>query len=220
MGDEVPGALEGREVGAALGRAVEVEVGEADVLDVGGDAEAEGEHHEGGADEGEQEADRVALDLLGLAPAVGEHPSQAEPGPGIVVVRGGCRGGGRREGRGVGVGSVLVLRFRRLAGGVGDVTDEGGLQVVGTAAGHELGRGVAGEDSAGVHQGDAVAAQGLVHEMGGDEDRDALAAGEVDEELPELVAGDGVDARGGLIEQEHVGLVQDGDGQGQPLLEP
>ncbi len=81
VGDEVPGALEGREVGAALGRAIEVEVGEADVLDVGGDAEAEGEHHEGGADEGEQEADRVALDLLGLASAVGEHPSQAEPGP-------------------------------------------------------------------------------------------------------------------------------------------
>ena len=116
VADEVPRALEGREVGAALGRAVEVEVGEADVLDVGGDAEAEGEHHEGRADEREEEADRVALDLLGLAAAVGEHPSQAEPGPGIVVVRGGRRGGGRREGRGVGVGSVLALRFRRLAG--------------------------------------------------------------------------------------------------------
>ena len=50
--------------------------------------------------------------------------------------------------------------------------------------------------------------------MGGDEDRDALAAGEVNEELPELVASDGVDAGGRLIEQEHVGLVQNGDGQG------
>ena len=94
------------------------------------------------------------------------------------------------------------------------------LEVVGTAAGHELGRGVAGQYGPGVHQGDAVAAQGLVHEVSGDEDRDALAAGEVDQELPELVAGDGVDPGGGLIEQEHVGLVQNGDGQGQPLLEP
>ena len=167
------------------------------------------------------EANRVALDLLGLAPAVGEHPSQAEPGPGIVVVRGGRRGGGRREGlRPSASAPSVVLRFRRLAGGVGDVTDERGLQVVGTAAGHELRRGVAGEDGAGVHQGDAVAAQGLVHEMGGDEDRDALAAREVDEQLPELVAGDRVDAGGGLVEQEHVGLVQDGDGQREPLLEP
>ncbi len=106
------------------------------------------------------------------------------------------------------------------AGSVGDVSDEGGLEVVGTAAGHELGRGVAGQDGPGVHQGDAVAAQGLVHEVSGDEDRDALAAGEVDQELPELVAGDGVDTGGGLIEQKHVGLVQNGDSQGQPLLEP
>ena len=220
MGDVVSGALEGRDVGAALGRAIEVEIGEADVLDVGGDAEAEGEHHEGGSDKGEEETDRVALDLLGLAAAVGEHPSQAEPEPAIVAVRGGCRRGGSREGRSVGVGIILVLRFRRVAGSVGDVTDEGGFEVVGTAAGHELGRGVAGQDGPGVHQGDAVAAQGLVHEVSGDEDRDALAAGEVDQELPELVAGDGVDPGGGLIEQEHVGLVQNGDGQGQPLLEP
>ena len=98
MGDVVSGALEGRDVGAALGRAIEVEIGEADVLDVGGDAEAKGEHHEGGADKGEEETDRVALDLLGLAAAVGEHPSQAEPEPVVVVVRGGCRRGGSRDG--------------------------------------------------------------------------------------------------------------------------
>ncbi len=71
-----------------------------------------------------------------------------------------------------------------------------------------------------MHQGNAVAAQGFVHEVSRNEDRDALAAGEIDQELPELVAGDGVNSGGGLIEQEHVGLVQNGNGQGQPLLEP
>ena len=46
------------------------------------------------------------------------------------------------------------------------------------------------------------------------------AAREVDEQLPELVAGDRIDAGGRLVEQKHVGLVQDGDREGQPLLEP
>ena len=101
---------------AALGRLIEVEIGEADVLDVGGDAEAEGEHHEGGAEKGEEETDRVALDLLGLAAAVGEHPSQAEPAPVVVVVRGGFRRGGIRDGPNVGVGTILVRRFRQRRG--------------------------------------------------------------------------------------------------------
>ena len=56
----------------------------------------------------------------------------------------------------------------------------------------------------GVHQRDAVAAHPLVHEVGGDEDRHALVAREVDEQLPEAVAGDRVDARGGLVEDQEL----------------
>ena len=104
--------------------------------------------------------------------------------------------------------------------GVGDEGDERGFQVGGVALGHQPRRGVAGEHGPRVHQGDPVAPQRLVHEVGRDEDRHPLTAREVDEQLPELVAGDRVHARGRLVQQEHVGLVQDGDRQGEPLLEP
>ena len=104
--------------------------------------------------------------------------------------------------------------------GVGDEADERGFQVVGVALGHQPGRSVAGQHGARVHQGDAVAAEGLVHEVGGDEDRHPLTAREVDEQLPELVAGDRIHAGGRLVQQEHVGLVQHGDRQGEPLLQP
>ena len=109
--DEVSGALECGDVGAALGRAIEVEIREADVLDVGGDAEAEGEHHEGGADEGEEQADRVAFDLLGLAAAIREHPAQAEPELPVDCALG--RWCMKRPPRSVAVGPRLAVRVGR-----------------------------------------------------------------------------------------------------------
>ena len=68
-----------------------------------------------------------------------------------------------------------------------------------------------------MHQRDAVAALGFVHEVGGDEDRHAVLARQVDDQLPEVVARHRVHARGGFVEDQHVGAVEDGDGQLQAL---
>ena len=70
-----------------------------------------------------------------------------------------------------------------------------------------------------MHQRDAVAAFGLVHEVGREEDGDAIIAGEIDQRAPESVAGDRVDARGGLVENEHGRPVQHGHRKLQPLLD-
>ncbi len=69
-----------------------------------------------------------------------------------------------------------------------------------------------------VHQRDAVAAFGLIHEVGREEDRDAIIAGEIDQRAPELVARDRIDARRRLVENEHRRPVQHGHCKLQPLL--
>ena len=79
------------------------------------------------------------------------------------------------------------------------------------------GRRVDDQHLAGVHQRDAVAALGLVHEVRGDEDRDLVAAGQLDQVLPEAVAGHRIDARGRLVEDQQVGLVDQRHGQLQAL---
>jgi hypothetical protein len=68
-----------------------------------------------------------------------------------------------------------------------------------------------------MHQGNAVAAGGLVHEVGRDEDRHAIIAGEVDHQLPERVSRDGVDSRRRLVEDQHLRFVDHGHGQRQAL---
>ena len=40
-----------------------------------------------------------------------------------------------------------------------------------------------------------------------------LIARQIDQQLPEPVAGQGIDARGRLVEDEHFRLVHDGDGK-------
>ena len=67
------------EIGAALGRLIAIERGVADVLDVGGDAEAEDQHQQRRADEGERQPDGIAEDLHGLVARVGEHPADPQP---------------------------------------------------------------------------------------------------------------------------------------------
>ena len=64
---------------------------------------------------------------------------------------------------------------------------------------------------------EAAAALGLVHVVGGDEEGDSLG-GEEEEEIPEGAAGDGVDAGGGLVEEDDFGGVDDGAGEGEALL--
>ena len=70
-----------------------------------------------------------------------------------------------------------------------------------------------------MHERDAVAALRLVHEMGGDENRHAVVAREIDQRAPERVARDRVDARRRLVEDENGGLVQHRDRELKPLLD-
>src|SRR5438552_2938909 len=75
-----------------------------------------------------------------------------------------------------------------------------------------------GDEEVGVVEvGGGGAAFGVVHVVGGVEEGDA-AVGEVEEEVPELAACDGVDAGGGFVEEDDVGLVDEGAGEGEALL--
>ena len=71
-----------------------------------------------------------------------------------------------------------------------------------------------------MHQRNAVAPFRFVHEVGREEDRHAFVAGEADQNAPEGIAGDRVDARGRLVEDQHLGPMQNGDGQLQALFLP
>ena len=68
-----------------------------------------------------------------------------------------------------------------------------------------------------MHERDAVAALGFVHEVGGDEDGDLVAPGQLHHQPPEVVARNRVHARGGLIQDQQLGLVHHGHGQRQAL---
>ena len=72
----------------------------------------------------------------------------------------------------------------------------------------------------GIHERDAVAALGLVHEVGRDEDGHALIARKIDQQFPEPVPRQRIDARGRLVEDEHLGLVHDGNREREPLANP
>ena len=99
----------------------------------------------------------------------------------------------------------LDVRRRRVAVGAGGIlqpADEGILQRADTAPGDEGGRAVADQHATGMHQRDTIAAFGLVHEVGRDEDGDLLAVRQVDHHPPEGVARDRIDAGGGLIEDQ------------------
>jgi hypothetical protein len=70
----------------------------------------------------------------------------------------------------------------------------------------------------GVDDGQPVGeALGLVHEVGGQQDGGALG-GEAAQALPDQVAGLGVEAGGGLVEDQQLGLVDQRPGQGEAAL--
>ena len=70
-----------------------------------------------------------------------------------------------------------------------------------------------------MHQRDAVAALGLVHEMRRDEDRHAVAPRQLAQQLPEHVAGGRIDAGGRFVEDQHFRPMQAGGGELQPLAD-
>src|SRR5258708_27854756 len=64
-----------------------------------------------------------------------------------------------------------------------------------------------------VHDGEAVAALGLFHEVRGDQHGNVFFVAQGGEVLPEIAAGAGIEAGGWFIEQQHSGMVQQSLGQ-------
>ena len=158
-----------------------------------------------GTDERESQPDRIAQEFDRLAPRVGPKPANLE------ALRPLARldfGGGRRR---------RLDLFRHVdARGFREIADEAVLERCAATLFDQFLRRADGEHLAGVHQRDAVAAIGFVHEMGGDENRHAVVAREVDQRPPERVARDRVDARRRLVENEDGGFVQHRDRKLEP----
>ena len=155
------------------------------------------------------EPDRIAQKLDGFTNRICEQTLQAE--------RPMRRPGRRAAGSAVGAAGARASSGCARCGGFFEIADEGVLERGGAAPSGEVRRRIGGEHAPGIHQRDAVAARGLVHEMGGDENRHALIARQIDEQFPEPVARQRIDARGRLVEDEHFRLMNDGDRQRQPL---
>src|SRR5207244_11682154 len=86
---------------------------------------------------------------------------------------------------------------------------------VGVALAELLGLRV-GDEPSGVDEGRPVAVLDLLEEVGGDEDRDTRVRLVLDE-LPEEPAAAHVDARGGLVEEQHARAVERGERQAGAL---
>ena len=81
-------------------------------------------------------------------------------------------------------------------------------------------RRIGGQDMPGIHQRYPIAALRLVHEVRGNENRHFLIARQIDQDFPEPVAGQRIDSRCRLVEDQDLRLVNDGDGQRYPLSNP
>ena len=77
--------------------------------------------------------------------------------------------------------------------------------------------GATGQDFAVGQVGEPMAPLGLVHVMRCDEGRDALG-GEAVDHIPEFASRLWIDARGRLVKQEQLGIVNQAGRKGQPLF--
>ena len=93
------------------------------------------------------------------------------------------------------------------------------FQIGGVILRHQFIRCAHRQHAAFVHEGDAVAAFGLVHKMGGDEYGDFVFARQLQQRAPEHIAGGGIDAGSRFVENQHFGVVQAGGGQLQALAD-
>ena len=113
---------------------------------------------------------------------------------------------------GIQAGERLGIQRRSVAleGELDDVlAPEPGDQLAGRAL---------GDDVAMIDDGHAIAEPfGLVHVMGGQQDGPAAIL-QVPDHVPELAARLGVQAGGGLVEEEDLGISDQRDGDGEPLL--
>ena len=160
----------------------------------------------------EAEADGVADKFDRFTDRVGKKPLQAER----ALPR---RRRRDRDAACVGGSTIAADTGRATPGRLFQIADKGVLKRGDAARLTRFGRRIGRQHPAGIHQRNAVAALGLVHEMGGDEDRHALIARQLDQQLPEAVARQGVDARGRLVEDEHLRFVDHGDRERQALAD-
>ena len=93
-----------------------------------------------------------------------------------------------------------------------DKGEEGGLDVRLLGAAQDAGQRVVGEEPAGAHEQQPVAAARLVHDVAGHEQRDAVVR-EPAEDRPQVAAQDGVEAHGRLVEHEQLGRPDQGRGE-------
>ena len=109
--------------------------------------------------------------------------------------------------------------WRPPAAAPGKQRDECVLQVRGTGAFHELAGSAGGDDAARVHGDGPIEPLGLVHVGGGDQHAHAGPIGtDAVDQGPELLAGEGIDAGGRLVEDEEVGVVDQGAAEADLLL--
>ena len=89
---------------------------------------------------------------------------------------------------------------------------------LGAARAADFGRRALGQHAAGIHDRDAVAVFGFLHEMRGDDHGHALL-GQRGDPPPEFAAGQRIGAAGRLVEKQNLRLVQQRGGHRQALLE-
>ena len=92
--------------------------------------------------------------------------------------------------------------------------------LAGRVLGDEGSRAALGDDAAVVHDDEPVAELlGLVHVVRRDDERDALAL-EPEQPVPQHVPRLWVETGGRLVEEQHLGVVHEAAGDGEPALHP
>ena len=105
------------------------------------------------------------------------------------------------------------------SGGLLKITDEGVFERGGAAGLDELRRRTCRQHAARIHQRYPITTFGLVHEVGRNEDRHTLVARKIDQRFPETVPRQRIDARGRLVKDKDLGLMDDSDRQREPLTD-
>ena len=194
------------EVGAALMAVVAIENRKGEIVDIEGNARSENQHQKGGAQERKAHADRIAQEFEAFLDRAGRQSAQHRCDDARLARA--LRLGGAHE-----TGDIELLSPVRLF----ETGDEGLFQIGGALGLDDRLRSSRGQHAACIHQGQPVASRRLVHEMGRDENGDALAARQIEQMFPEFVARDRIDAGGRLVQDQQLWIVDDGDGKRQAL---
>ena len=143
------------------------------------DAVAASDHDNQGRKSGKGHADRIANKLHGLAPCISPKAAQIEAP------------GGRLRRRGGGTYCFFIgcnrLIFELDPACFREIGNECIFQSSTAPLADELRWWPICQNFTGIHQRDSVAALGLIHEMGRDEDRDAIVTRQMDERAPKFV---------------------------------